>query len=222
MIKLAEKAPTIDNLQRNLATLMAKHNTSEAELSRALNLPYNTVHRLCSGFTSDPRISTLKLIAEYFQVGLDALTGENTLSFNPIEDNAPRAVPILSWSDVSTPDFPNDLNLTHWENWQPVAMAPAEELSKRAYALESKRTMQPCFPMGTVFIIDPDTSAIDGDLVLVKIKETNAVSLRNLLIDPPNWQLIPMVESSPPITYNKEEHTIIGVIVLTVIHTRKD
>lgn len=62
-----------ENLSKNLSLLLKKYNVSEGTLARELSLPYNTIHRLVSGYTTDPRISTLKLIASYFNVSMDSL-----------------------------------------------------------------------------------------------------------------------------------------------------
>lgn len=68
------------DLSHNLSLLMKGSNVSESDLARALNLPYNTIHRLISGYTTDPRISTLKSIAIYFNVSLDDLFYSNCSS----------------------------------------------------------------------------------------------------------------------------------------------
>lgn len=68
------------DLSNNLSLLMKENNVSESDLARALSLPYNTIHRLISGHTTDPRVSTLKSIAAYFNVSLDCLFNPNYLS----------------------------------------------------------------------------------------------------------------------------------------------
>lgn len=79
-----------DNLSNNLSSLLKKHNISESDLARTLNLPYNTIHRLVTGHTIDPRISTLKAIAGYFKVKLDALLGPECLSVNEENHSEPN------------------------------------------------------------------------------------------------------------------------------------
>ena len=215
---------TTDNLSKNLITLMREQGISESELARAIDIPYNTIHRLTSGFTSDPRLSTLKLIANYFNVSLDVLTEENNASLPGIftsKENTPKFVPIFSLEDISNPEFLNQVDLSVWEKWQPIALSPSDGLSENTYGIESKRSMQPRFPMGTIFVVDPNQKPMDDDLVLVRIKETNAVSLRDLRIDPPSWQLLPVIESSIMLPYDAQEHEIIGVIILTMIQSRK-
>lgn len=68
------------NLSNNLSSLMKENNISESDLARALNVPYNTIHRLITGHTTDPRVSTLKSIAAYFNVSLDCLFNPDYLS----------------------------------------------------------------------------------------------------------------------------------------------
>lgn len=61
------------NLPNNILHLMQKRKISESELARAIMLPYNTVKRITTGETTDPKISTLSLIADFFGVGIDTL-----------------------------------------------------------------------------------------------------------------------------------------------------
>lgn len=221
----SQNVTTIDtfNLASNLSDLMRKHGLSESELARALDIPYNTIRRITSRFTTDPRMSTLKLIANYFNIGLDALISQDlSMTANtPTRMVPPRSVPIFTWDIISQQNFLNTVELKHWEQWQPIALAPTEDLSSQAYALESKHSMQPRFSPGTIFIVDPEKNPIDEDLVLVKIKETGAVSLRSLIIDPPTWQLLPVIENSSAIEYCDKEHEIIGIVALIIARIRR-
>ena len=213
-----------NNLSKNLAVLMERNQITESELARALDLPYNTVKRLISGFTTDPRVSTLSLITQYFNVSLDSLLGgdEELVTFSKKNnDNAPRSVPIISWEDISNRNFLEILDLKNWECWQPIALSPTDNLSDKSYALESRPSMQSRFPIGTVFIIDPKEKPIDGDLVLIRFKNNDSVSLRDLIIDSPHWQLLSIAHNTPSINYDVKEHEIIGVVVLTILKARK-
>ena len=213
-----------NNLSKNLAVLMERNQITESELARALDLPYNTVKRLVSGFTTDPRVSTLSLITQYFNVSLDSLLGGDAelITFSKKNnDDAPRSVPIISWEDISNRNFLEILDLKNWECWQPIALSPTDNLSDKSYALESRPSMQSRFPIGTVFIIDPKEKPIDGDLVLIRFKNNDSVSLRDLIIDSPHWQLLSIAHNTPSINYDVKEHEIIGVVVLTILKARK-
>lgn len=212
-----------NNLSRNLAMLMKRDQVSESDLAKSLDLPYNTVKRLTSGFTTDPRVSTLSLIAQYFNITLDALLGESDPTRVSVRNNdrSPRAVPILSWENIANKMFFETVDFRNWEFWQPIALASTDSLSDTAYALESRPSMQSRFPLGTVFIIDPKEKPIDGDLVLIRFKNDNSVSLRDLIIDSPHWQLLSIAQNTPSINYDVKEHEIIGIVVLTILKARK-
>ncbi|CAM3716396.1 LexA family protein [Legionella longbeachae] len=211
-----------ENLSKNLSLIMKENNVSESDLARALNLPYNTIHRLVSGHTTDPRISTLKSIASYFNVSLDTLLNQNQGVPNTLKTHiGPRTVPIVTWEQLSDDELLRTINSLNWDHWLPISLVSIDNLSLNAYALESRPSMQPRFPIGTFFIIDPDCKPIDGDLILVKIKINNAVSLRELIIDPPSIQLLPIIENSDVLNFNESEHEIIGVVVLSMHHCRR-
>ena len=68
--KFKHQQPSDDIVIRNLQELMHAKDISEAELSRQTSIPPATIHKILSGKTSDPRISTLKTLADFFQVTL--------------------------------------------------------------------------------------------------------------------------------------------------------
>ncbi len=65
----------------NLAELLRKRCIKTNQLAHHIGIPMMTIRRLLSGETGDPRISTLKCIADYFEVSVDELIGH-------IEDDA--------------------------------------------------------------------------------------------------------------------------------------
>jgi len=60
-------------LARNIVALMKKRRISDSDLAKAISLPYNTIKRITVGKTVDPKISTLLLIANFFDVSIDGL-----------------------------------------------------------------------------------------------------------------------------------------------------
>ncbi|RJT49269.1 helix-turn-helix domain-containing protein [Legionella taurinensis] len=196
---------------------MKNSGVSESDLARALQIPYNTIHRLVSGYTTDPRLSTLKLIAAYFNVSLDTLLTHKLSKSN----NNQKAVPIITWEQVTDNILLNSINSQNWTHWLPIPLVSLDNISFNAFALESRPSMQPRFPIGTFFIIDPVCNPMDGDLVLVKIKTNDAVSLRELMIDPPTTKLLPLMQNSEALNFIEIEHEIIGVVVLSMHHLRR-
>lgn len=213
----------IQHLADNLRQLITERGIAENDLAKHLELPVMTVRRLVSGETSDPRISTLKLIADYFNVPIDYLIQDEYATQIPILQNQaqPLFIPIFDWQTLSSLDSMNHFDRANWKNWHPISINEHHPPGKRAFALPSKTTMQPRFPIGTLFIVDPDEKPIDGDLVLVRMN-SNEISLREFIIDPPNKFLQPVIHGSESIPYNPQLHNIIGVIVLTMLYTRNN
>lgn len=213
----------IQMLAKNLRKLIDSRGVSESEIAQSLNIPVLTVRRIVSGETTDPRISTLKLIADYFNVSIDSLIGsKDNNPLNIMTKNIPQFVPILDWKTAGKINSLKDIDLTTWNEWYPIALGDNLSLSEGAFALESRPSMQPRFLKGTLLIIDPSVSPTDGDIVLVKMKADSDLSLRELIIDPPKWRLQPVVTGSEMLFYNETQHQIVGIVVLCLLHTRKE
>lgn len=210
----------LKKIAKNLRILLNEHSKSENDVAQALNIPVMTVRRLVSGETTDPRISTLKIIADYFNVSVDSLIDDNT---SPISmgKSMPKFVPVLDWKTTSTINSLENIDLRSWKNWHPVTLGNQLTLSNNAFALESRPSMQPRFPLGTIFIIDPCEAPNDGDIILIKMKNNGDLSLREIIIDSPRCQLQPIIAGSESLFYDDNDHHIVGVVILTILHSRK-
>ena len=216
---LTQRNDTDSSLSRNLLKLLQLHQMNESELAKKLDIPYNTIHRLLTGTTCDPRVSTLQQIADYFGVQLDFLLNGN-MQTNPIDQKQLLTVPVLTWEHILNSTFLKGMEKSKWEKTIQVASIESSVDLTQLFALESTKSMQPRFPAGTTFIINAKETAIDGDLVLVRFKNDNSVSLRELIVDSPTWQLNPIVSSSSSLVFTHKAHEIIGVVILTIIKTK--
>lgn len=190
--KLIQK--TDDILIENLHLLMHKQRINEAELARRTGIPQPTLHKILSGKTTDPRISTLQQLAGYFEVSLDGLYAYDVLQ-NKKNIAEGKSVPIISWSDCTKPDNPTQgLTLNNWSDWVIVDQNSGDH----SYALVSRACMEPYFPRGTKLIIDPTIKPTDGDLVIVQYPETEDATLRELSIDGPTQLLLTPYKKSEP------------------------
>lgn len=213
----------LKTLAKNLRMLLEEHRVTESEIAQSLNIPVMTVRRLVSGETGDPRISTLKLLADYFKVSVDALIEDSTSkSIASMGKTALQFIPVLDWQIIKDINSTNDINLKIWKEWHPIVFVDQFLLSSDAFALESRPSMQPRFPVGTLFVIDPNETPRDSDVALIKMKADGSVSLRELIIDSPRWQLSPIVSGSEALFYDENQHTIMGIVVLTMLQTRKE
>lgn len=209
-------------IARNLKSLLKQHNLNANQLAHFLGIPMMTVRRLLSGETEDPRISTLKLIADFFKVSIDFFIGEYPLkNFASSQKIKSFLIPKLNWEVLHKLLDIDKFNVNEWSDWQSFTLNNSDVLSKKAFAIESRPSMFPRFPKGTVFIIDPETQPTDGDIVLIKFKDNNEFTLRELVVDPPIWRLSPLILDSNIIEFSSEQHEIIGVSLLTLLYHPK-
>jgi transcriptional regulator with XRE-family HTH domain len=91
----------LQKLAENLGALLKSHHLNPNQLAQVLGIPMMTIRRLLLGETTDPRISTLKLIADYFKVSIDFLIegDEQSISNSRIKSKL-HFVPKLSWDIV--------------------------------------------------------------------------------------------------------------------------
>lgn len=209
------------HLAENLKFLLKKKNITECDLARALDLTSMTVRRLLSGETNDPRILTLKMIADYFEVTLDALMGDITNNAFESFESKPRFLPVLDWVTAEKIKRIKELNLSNWKNWQPISLNSKEALSDDAFILESKPSMYPRFSKGTIFVIDPVVKPTDGDFVLIRMRDNNELTLRELIIDAPTWHLQSLSAGGGTIDFDAKKHTLAGTVYLTMFYNRK-
>jgi len=213
MSSLATSLETTDDLTLNLRRLIDEKNITEAELARRTHIPQPTLHKILSGKTSDPRASTLKSLADFFGVTIDALLTGNisTSATATISAAKTQSIAIISWSDcLEASKLLRSLDSTNWAPW-----ITTEYSSAGAFALSSKPSMEPRFPKGSTLIIDPNINSEDGDLIVVHYPNTNEATLRELSIDGPVKQLIPICKNSPPEVFSPEIREL-GVLVKSI------
>jgi transcriptional regulator with XRE-family HTH domain len=218
--KKPSKKNTSNLLSNNLYILLKQHNLNISQISQLLDIPVMTIRRLLSGETEDPRISTLKLIADYFHVSIDFLIGEDSKLFLLAEKKVKSyLIPKISWDSLTTIHHKDLFKLS--TEWESISLNNEEAISTKAFALESKPSMHPRFPRGTAFIIDPEPTAKDGDIVLIKFKENDDYAMKELIIDPPEWRLASLVSNSHTIHFQQDIHAIVGVVILTLLYNSR-
>jgi SOS-response transcriptional repressor LexA len=194
----------------NLKKLLLRDHLSVCEFARRINLPQPTIHRLLTGKTEDPMLSTLSLISDYFAISIDQLLGSAPLPGEQKNTSVTmNPIPILSWQEAL--DFqqilPN-LSKNSDENWILVDA----NISPLTFAVKSKKWMEPRFPNGSILVVDPKQSPNDGDLVVVSYPNTSECTIRELMLDGPNQSLVSVVNSAVFDKFTKDI-VLIGVVV---------
>lgn len=201
----------IEVLTANLHRLMQHSGISEAELARRSNIPQPTLHKILSGKTDDPRASTLKALANAFDVSIDELLSSVTTFRHINTASKTQSIAIISWNEcIGAAHFIANLTSTNWDHW-----IVSESLSQQAYGLATKASMEPHFPKGTILIIDPDMTAEDGDTIVVLYPNTQEATLRKLSIDGPEKLLLPLNANSSASHFEKDIK-ILGVVIKSV------
>lgn len=214
IINIASHYVLQDKLAANLRQLLLAKNISEAELARQTNVPQPTLHKILSGKTSDPRASTLKSLADFFNTTIDDLmTGENAKIHTKQSGNI-QSIAVITWDDCH--HYKKKLAKLTPENWNQWIVT--EFISVNAFALKSKPSMEPKFPKGSILIIDPDITPEDGDLVIAHYGDTATTTIRELSIDGPIRILSTICKTQNSQSTNNENVKILGVVMKSIFN----
>lgn len=198
----------------NIKRLMAAKGLNEATLAKKTSIPQPTLHKILSGKTADPRVSTLKLISEFFNISLDCAIytpphEQFDLAINGVKRQT-KHIPIISWQQaVDAASFLTILTPSNWEDWQ-IATVKSEQV----VSLVSKSSMEPRFSKGTLLMLDLNAKPIDGDLVVVHYPNTDEATLRQLFLDGPVKRLKTLNQEQDGDILD-DKIRILGVIIQT-------
>src|SRR3990167_6216814 len=121
-------------IAKNLNAVIKARNIQQNQIAQALGIPTMTIRRIISGETTDPRISTLKLIADYLNITIDSLLDtKNQININNSKKAAPYFAPILDWDTASKINSIHELDLSKWKEWQPISLSPKQHISENAF-----------------------------------------------------------------------------------------
>lgn len=178
----------MSNVSKNLAALLEIHDLNPTELADRTKVPQPTIHRILAGDSEDPRTSTLRPLADYFGIPLNALReGDMTIeSFTHEEqrdlvravherfatsyESASALRPFKNVPVVGSVEAGPDGYLE--EAGYPVGHGDGsvEHPAKghNAYALRVRgESMHPRIRSGEFIVVEPDIPANPGDDVVV-------------------------------------------------------
>ena len=155
-------------LRNTLKKLLLERDMKPVELSREVNLPPTTIHRLLTGKSTRPYQSSLEPIADFFDVTIDQLLGES-----PLEKQTVRLLPFISWEKLT-------VSLTAKTSCE---IPFAGKIGVGAFATKLlDSSMSPQFSKNSLLIFDPEKNPVDRSYVLAALEEKNFI-FRQLLID---------------------------------------
>lgn len=211
--------PKQTTLSTILRRLMFEQHIKTTELARQIGLPQATVHRIVSGASPRPHLTSLKPLADFFSVSIEQLKGQEPIesllgATGGISPNV-NMVPMIPWEQAS--------------NWQNMLKDQAKlrsiltdiSINPRTFATQmTDSSMDPQFPLGTILIIDPEKEPQDRRFVLAQLKDPQQIVFRQLIIDGQNRYLKPLSPDLEQFAMNKltDDDEICGVLV----QARKD
>ena len=159
--------------------LMEHLNMTEADLCRGVNLPQTTINRLLTGQTCDPRISTLAVLAEFFDVSLGQLIGKEKLVLNPSYNQARGSIiPVIDWANLQT-----WLAHQNYPECDLKSFVKTEKpLSAGSFALKTPVACESVFGKDSLLIMNrlQDLKPLEGQMILVEFS-TGQYGLRQVL-----------------------------------------
>jgi SOS-response transcriptional repressor LexA len=132
------------------------------------------------------------------------------------EDGPPiRAkVPLISWAQAGTwteiADAVEPGTVSEWRETTATVSPNAFALRMAGDSMVNPHG-SPSIPEGSVIIVDPEVEPESGKIVVVKLKGSQEVTVKKLVLDGPNVYLAPLNPNYRPIQVSDEDYTIIGV-----------
>ena len=177
-----------------LKKLLFDKNMKPIDLARELDLPQPTIHRLVSGKSTRPYKSSLEPIAQYFDISVDQLIGEEPLlaDWQPEESKTQelqmwviKPITLIPWASL------NQLDEARKQSKKQLAITG--NISDEGFAvMMNDHSMEPLFTKGSFLIFDPNKKSIDRSYVLVKLANKDQFIVRQLLIDVDECYLKPL------------------------------
>lgn len=204
---MSEVATKIDGI---LSCLLNMHHITEAELGRRIKIPRTTISRLVSGRTPDPRVSTLKAIADYFNVSVDQLLGNQPLFNNNKQSTIKNttSLPIIDWN--SSKDWRNVISQIKPDNhfdWV------SDVVGHFAIKIQGE-SMWPQFQKNMILIIDAEKELSDRSFVIAYIQKNNEVIFRQLITEG-SYKFLKAINPIFPLVRIGAKDKIIGVVIQT-------
>lgn len=165
-----------------ITDLMRIHSIDATELSLKTGVPTSTISRLRSPSDRSPNLSSLMPIADFFDITISQLIGEEEIDYNITNSEKDS---ILS-SILSIPIL-NEDTIEGYINNKVVEFESISidiPISENAFAyILSGNAMEPEFPDKTLLIIDPTIEPENLDFILLATKSKKKPIFRQILIE---------------------------------------
>ncbi len=192
-IDLSIMTATTLTLNEVLNRLLFQKQIRVAELARKTGVSQPTLQRMVIGNIENPHLTSLKPIADYFNVTLNQLKGIDPIAWlypaTP-EEAGWTKVPLLSAAEAVK--YKKHLTSKSHAKSHEMVLTDAK-VSKNTYAFKLQdASMEPLFPKDTLLIIDSDREPKDRSYIMVALRNYPHAIFRQLIIDGPHQYVKPL------------------------------
>lgn len=187
-------------LVQNLKFLLSESGLSSSELAKLAKIPKTTIYTILSG-NFEPKLSTLRELAKFFNVNISQLLGEIALNYNEIK------IPVLSWRALNTATGEIEFVIKNDTKFISVS----HESSDPLYALILESDIYTKYKKGSILIFSHSESFNDGDVILISVNKTPVV-LKKAIFESNITYLTSMSEEIPAEKYSEGSSKVFGVI----------
>lgn len=205
-----------DLISRNISLLMEHFEIhSGNQLAELTGMAQTTVHKLITGITSDPRISTLQPITSYFGISLDTLLSESP-KFNTTRQDEPRSffdIPLLTLQELKrlSSDI-RSLNKMNWPNWTSADYEESKIKNTNLFGVSIEHSIFPApFEQNGILIANNKINKYNNSYVILRNINSAAINIRKLYQDGEIIWLLSLQNGIPPQKLN-EAWEILGTI----------
>lgn len=204
----ARAKTNISSLSTNLRKLMERAHLSEHELSRRTQIKQPIINRLLSGENQNPKLNTLKPIADYFLLTVSQLIGEQNIetSWKGMTNKEHHA-----WLEIPIINYSLD------KKFQQKSIITECNLTKHAFALYVvDESMAPALPLGSIAIVEPEQKPENNRIVA--IKDGNEFIIRSFFIVSNVVCISPLNDKFGSIKPLSKTQEIVGIVVRTIFN----
>lgn len=201
---------SITNLNNILRKLIASSDhLSGSELAKRCGIPVSTVNRILAGTVIDPKISTLKPLADYFGVSVDQLLGYAALpeKFNRHNQKIKpsMALPVFQIKNFQSPSQ----NTNQWFTW--VSDKPTNN-ETFAISIETNE-FEPIFSKDSILIVEPSMlPPQNNDYVAVIFEPNNTIAIKKYKVEEDDYYFLSLNPQIQALLCSSKKYHLLGVI----------
>ncbi|MCD8524711.1 MAG: hypothetical protein LRY67_02865 [Gammaproteobacteria bacterium] len=177
-----------------LKMLLFKRDKRVTQVAREAQIPQQTLQRIVAGLSPKPHRKTLNALANYFSLSVEQLTGKEALpedqgvaSLSNIQHRPIYQIPYIDFSDIENYLKTRDKKLIKSQ------VNTDGELSENVFATRmTDSSMYPYIPKHALVLMDPIAQPEDQHFVLVRLAESGAFIIRQILTEGADQHLKPM------------------------------